>query len=61
MSVKLFFIFELFKTLLIFQINWFFYYVFKFMKKHVYLKPSQEYTNVSITKYNTILLINKAF
>ena len=25
-----------------------FYYVFKFIKKNVYLKPSQEYTNVSI-------------
>ena len=30
------------------------------MKKTVNLKPSQEYTNLSI-KYNTILLKNKAF
>ena len=30
------------------------------MKKYVNLKPSQEYTNISIIKYNT-LLKNKAF
>ena len=36
------------------------YYIFKFMKKKNNLKPSKEYTNVSL-KYNTILLKNKAF
>ena len=32
---------------MIYPINLFFYYVFKFMKKNVNLKPSQEYPNVS--------------
>ena len=28
------------------------YYVFKYMKKNIYLKPSQEYTNVMIKHNN---------
>ena len=35
-------------NLLIYPINLFFYYVFKFMKTNFNLKPSQYYINVSI-------------